>query len=128
MSSQHLCDILIFFTGKPQSDNNITLGVTDTTGIEFSVTVIAHPEPQYELEFENRTTINRFANRIALNAVNNFTIHFNQTIVEQSDYGVYRLRVYNSFGETYTFVNVIPQSKFIFNYLFNIYSLTYSIF
>lgn len=112
-----MCDILILFSGKPQSDNNITLGVTDTTGIEFFATVIAHPEPQYELEFENGTKINRFANSIALNAVNNFTIHFNQTTVEQSDYGVYRLRVYNSFGEIYIFVNVIPQSKFIFNYL-----------
>lgn len=109
---------IILFSGKPQSDNNITLGVTDTTGIEFSVTVIAHPKPQYDLEFENETKINRLTDRIDMNAVNNFSIHFNQTSVEKSHYGVYRLRVNNSFGETFIYVNVIPQSKLIFNYRF----------
>lgn len=96
---------------KPQSDNNITLGVTDTTGIEFSVTIIAHPKPQYELEFENETEINRLTDMIAMNALNNFSIHFNQTSVEKSHYGVYRLRVYNSYGETFIYVNVVPQRK-----------------
>lgn len=89
----------------------MTLGVTDTTGIEFSVIVVAYPEPQYELQFENGTKNSQMTGSITSNSVNNFTIQFNQTAVEQSDYGTYRLRVNNSFGYTTLFLNVIPQSK-----------------
>lgn len=97
---------------KPRSCcTNITLGVTDATGIEFSVIVVAYPEPQYELQFENGTINNQMTGSITSNSVNNFTIQFNQTDVEQSDYGTYRLKVNNSFGYTTLFLNVIPQRK-----------------
>lgn len=102
----------MIFLGKPRSYyTNMTLGVTDTTGIEFSVIVVAYPEPQYELQFENGTKNSQMTGSITSNSVNNFTIQFNQTAVEQSDYGTYRLRVNNSFGYTTLFLNVIPQSK-----------------
>lgn len=89
----------------------INLGVTNTIGIEFSVTVIAYPEPEYELEHDNETTNTEMMDSFTRNAVNNFTIHFNQTVVRQSDYGNYHLRVKNVYGEATVFVNVLPQSK-----------------
>lgn len=50
--------------------------------------------------------------RLTRNAVNNFTIHYNQTVVEQDDFGTYHLFVSNAFGETTVFFNVLPQSKY----------------
>lgn len=110
MSSIYL---FIFFLGKPQLyANNITLGVTDATGIEFSTTVIAYPEPWYELENENGTRNTKIMSRITSKAVNIFTINFNQSFVNQEDYGTYYLRVGNIFGNRTVFINVIPQRKF----------------
>lgn len=89
----------------------INVGVTDTIGIDFSVTVIAYPEPEYKLEHDNETKNTEMMDSVTRNAVNNFTIHFNQTVVTQSDYGNYHLRVMNVYGEATVFVNVIPQSE-----------------
>lgn len=86
------------------------MGVTDTTGIEFSVTVTAYPEPQYELKFENRTVNNKMQDSICGLTVNKFTIHFEQNEVKQSDYGTYHLYVGNRFGIETVFINVLPQS------------------
>lgn len=95
---------------KPMPDTYvINLGVTNTIGIEFSVTVIAYPEPEYELEHDNETKNTEMMASFTRNAVNNFTIHFNQTVVRQSDYGNYHLRVRNEYGEATVFVNVLPQ-------------------
>lgn len=97
---------------KPQLyANNITLGVTDATGIEFSTTVIAYPEPWYELENENGTRNTKIMSRITSKAVNIFTINFNQSFVNQEDYGTYYLRVGNIFGNRTVFINVIPQRR-----------------
>lgn len=99
--------------GKPQSyDANITLGITDLTGIEFSITIIAYPEPQYELQYENGTKNIQMMDRITRNALNNFTIHYNQTVVGQSDYGIYHLILSNKYGKSILYVNIIPQSKY----------------
>lgn len=98
--------------GKPKPyRNNITLGITEVTGIEFSTIVIAYPEPYYILKNENGTANKRMMNSITRNAINNFTIHFNQTIVEQSDYGSYYLELSNLLGTTTVLINVLPQSK-----------------
>lgn len=86
--------------------------MTDTTGIKFSTTVIAYPEPYYELQNDNGTTITKMTDSITKNAVYNFTIFFNQSSVKQDDYGTYHLKVNNSYGETIISVNVIPQSKY----------------
>lgn len=97
---------------KPKPNRyNITLGITDLTGIEFSTIVIAYPEPYYILENENGTTNNRMMASIARNAINNFTICFNQTNVQQSDYGTYFLKLTNSFGTATVPINVLPQRK-----------------
>lgn len=102
-----------WLVGKPKPDRkNITLGVTDQSGIEFSTTVIAYPEPWYNLNNENGTTNIKMQYTLTRNAVNNFTINFNQTVVGQNDYGSYYLRIFNTFGETIVIVNVIPQSKY----------------
>lgn len=99
--------------GKPQiHDKNITLGVTDTTGIEFSVTAIAYPEPDYEVRYENGTENDQIMASLTRNAVNNFTIRVNHTDVKNSDYGVYLLVLRNSYGNATTYINVIPQSKY----------------
>lgn len=104
---------IIKLVGKPKPDrNNITLGVTDQSEIEFSTTVISFPEPRYDLKYENGTTNMKMKDTLTRNAVNNFTIHFNQTIADHTDYGSYNLTIYNEFGETIVIVNVIPQSKY----------------
>lgn len=90
---------------------NITLGVTDATGIAFSILVLAYPQPQYAMEYENGSSNRQMMDTVIQNTVNNFTITFNQTLVEKSDYGTYHLRISNLFGETIVVVNVLPQSK-----------------
>lgn len=92
-------------------DTNITLGVKDTRGIEFSTTVIAYPEPQYKVTYVNGTKNDRMMVRLTCNAENNFTIHLNQTIVYSEDYGTYLLQISNPYGRTTVFLSVIPQSK-----------------
>lgn len=93
-------------------NTNFTLGVTDTTGINFSTIVIAYPEPLITLEYENGTESDQMVKSISGNAVNNFTIHISQAVVNQSDFGIYHLKVRNLFGEITVIVNVIPQSEY----------------
>lgn len=102
----------LFVNCKPVPDNtNITLGVTDTTGIDFSTTVIAYPEPEYFLEYTNGTRNTQMMDRLFRNAVNNFTVQFTQTVVNKSDYGTYNLVFRNLLGEVMVHVNVLPQRK-----------------
>lgn len=84
---------------------NITIGVTFTTGIEFSATILAYPGPLYELEYENGTRNNQMMNNITRNAVNNFTVYFRQPIVDQRSFGLYYLILRNLFGESTVIVN-----------------------
>lgn len=103
----------IDISGKPRSyKTNFTLGVTDTTGIDFSTFVIAYPEPFIKLEYENGTESDQMMKSINRKAVNNFTIHISKAVVNQSDFGVYHLKVWNSFGELTVIVNVIAQSEY----------------
>lgn len=103
----------IYISGKPRSyKTNFTLGVTDTTGIDFSTFVIAYPEPSIKLEYENGTESSQMMKSVNRNAVNNFTIHIGQTVVNQSDFGVYHLKVWNFFGKLTVIVNVIAQSEY----------------
>lgn len=100
-------------SGKPRSyKTNYTLGVTDTFGIDFSTFAIAYPEPLIKLEYENGIESDQMMKSINRNTVNNFTIHISQAVVNQSDFGVYHLKVWNLFGELTVIVNVIPQSKY----------------
>lgn len=103
---------------------NITLGVTDSTGIEFSTTFIAYPGPWYELEYENGTKNTKIKSRITNKAVNIFTINFNEAGVTQEDYGTYYLRVGNIFGNGTIIVNVLPQRKLsTTNYMYFFFNL-----
>lgn len=103
----------IYISGKPRLyKTNFTLGVTDTTGIDFSTFVIAYPEPSIKIEYENGTESNQMMKSISRNAVNNFTIHIGQAVVNQSDFGVYHLKVGNLIGELTVIVNVIAQSEY----------------
>lgn len=107
-------DDLNSFIGKPMVDNsNITLGVTDTTGLNFSVIVIAYPEPQYELNHNNGTINNQMMYTFTRNAVNSFTINFNQKTVNECDRGTYHLKIWNLYGETTIIVNIFKQSKYL---------------
>ena len=104
--------VLALFVGRPiPLDYNITLGVTDTSGIEFSTTVIAYPRPQYVLKYDNGTTNSKPTGTLITNGVNNFTFNFNQTVVKNSDFGTYHLNISNQLGQTIVFVDIIPQSK-----------------
>lgn len=112
----------INISGKPRSyETNFTLGVTDTTGINFSTIVIAYPEPLIRVENENGTEPDQIIKSIKRNAVNNFTIRISQAVVNQSDFGVYHLKVNNSFGGITMIVNVIPQSEY--NQFYNYYNI-----
>lgn len=91
--------------------NNISIGVMCTTGIEFSTTIIAYPEPLFELQYKNGTRNTEMMSYITKNAVNNFTAHFRQTVIDQSSFGLYYLRMTNVFGESTVIVNVIEKSK-----------------
>lgn len=64
------------------------------------------------MKYENGSNYDQMMTRITRNAVNNFTIHVNQTDVKNSDYGVYLLVLMNSYGNATAYVNVIPQSKY----------------
>lgn len=86
--------------------------MTDTTGIEFSSVIIAYPKPQYELQYENGSKNNQMMDYVIMNAVYNYTIRYNQTVVNQGDYGTFHLIVSNSYGETTVYVNVIAQSEY----------------
>ncbi|XP_052691740.1 synaptogenesis protein syg-2-like [Crassostrea angulata] len=97
---------------KPTPDiTNITLAVSCTTGIKFSTIIIAYPEPQYELQYENGTRNDQMITTITENKVNNFTVRIRQHAVEKSSFGVYYLRASNMFGEKTVTVNVIKQRK-----------------
>lgn len=101
-----------YVTGMPKPERTrITLGVTDTTGIDFSVKVTAYPSPQYELQREDGAIDNTMQNSIYMNAVNNFTLRFQKNITYQSDFGIYHLIVSNPFGVATIFILVLPQSK-----------------
>nr|XP_022290573.1 neural cell adhesion molecule 1-like [Crassostrea virginica] len=97
---------------KPTSDvSNITLKVSDDTGFAFSTTVISYPKPHYALLYENYMKTHDILDNMRVNAINNFNIHFNKTIVKQTDYGIYRLFINNTFGGTVIYITVIPQRK-----------------
>lgn len=99
-------------SGKPTSDiNNITVGVSEDTGFVFSTIVIAYPKPYYVLLSEDGKRKNDILYNMTENAVNNFTIHFTKTTVEQDDYGTFVVYINNTFGKTSIYVKVIPQSK-----------------
>lgn len=94
------------------------MGVTDSTGIQFSSTVVAYPKPEYELKHTNGTVNSEMISSIVIHAVNIFTFRFNQTVVKQSDYGIYQLNVSNIYGFATVFVNVLPQSKYTIMLIF----------
>lgn len=105
-------NIFCYFIGKPTPDvTNITLGVTCTTGIELSTTIIAYPEPINELQYENGTRNEQMIINVTENELNNFTVRIRQENVEKTSFGIYHLKASNIFGETTVTVNVIKQSK-----------------
>lgn len=105
-------NIFCYFIGKPTPDvTNITLGVTCTTGIELSTTIIAYPEPINELQYENGTRNEQMIINVTENELNNFTVRIRQDNVEKTSFGIYHLKASNIFGETTVTVNVIKQSK-----------------
>ena len=85
--------------------------MSDDTGIAFSTTVIAYPKPHYALLYENGTKAHDILDSMQVNAINNFTIRFKKTIIENEDYGLYRLSINNTFGETDIHITVMPQRK-----------------
>lgn len=93
-------------------NKKIILGVTGNTGLNFSIMVIAYPEPQYELEYENGTRNDKFIESITKNGVNNYTINFHQKTVRECDYGTYHLMIRNSYGISTIKVNIFKVSKY----------------
>lgn len=71
------------------------------------------------MEYENGTEANQMSKSISQNALNKFTIHISQAVVNESDFGIYHLKLWNSFGEITVIVNVIPQSEYYNNYYYN---------
>nr|XP_022302484.1 uncharacterized protein LOC111110319 isoform X2 [Crassostrea virginica] len=95
---------------KPTTERtNVSVGITDTSGIRFSSIIIAFPLPQYVLEYEDGTKTKGMTDTLTWNSVNNFTIHFNKSDAKPRDYGLYYHRINNVFGNTLIYVNVFPQ-------------------
>nr|XP_022286587.1 hemicentin-1-like isoform X2 [Crassostrea virginica] len=90
---------------------NHTIWVDEDIIFSFSTKIIAYPEPRYALLFENGLQPNGFRYSMTRNTVNNFTLYFYKTTVQQTDYGTYNLHINNTFGETTVYVNVLPQRK-----------------
>lgn len=90
---------------------DILLGITFASVIDFSTTVIAYPEPHYELMYENGSKNNQWKSNLIRNTLNNFTIHFSQSVFELISFEVYHLVVRNTLGEATVLVNVFKQSK-----------------
>lgn len=90
---------------------DILLGITFASVIDFSTTVIAYPEPHYELMYENGSKNNQWKSNLIRNTLNNFTIHFSQSVFELISFEVYHLVVRNALGEATVLVNVFKQSK-----------------
>ena len=104
--------LFVSYVGKPTTERtNVSVGITDTSGITFSSIIIAFPLPQYVLEYEDGTKTKGMTDTLTWNSVNIFTIHFNKSDAKPSDYGLYYLRINNVFGNTLVYVNVFPQSK-----------------
>lgn len=89
----------------------LSLGITFASVIDFSTTVIAYPEPHYELMFKNGSRNNQWKSDLIRNTLNNFTIHFSQTVFELISFEVYHLVVINALGEATILVNVFRQRK-----------------
>lgn len=85
--------------------------MTGITELNFSINVIAYPEPMYKLDYGNETRNNPMMDTITRNAVNNFTIIFHQKTVKEHDYGTYHLKIWNLYGITTIIVNVFKQNK-----------------
>ncbi|XP_078334163.1 neural cell adhesion molecule 1-like isoform X2 [Crassostrea virginica] len=90
---------------------NITLWVDGDNIFVFSTKIIAHPEPRYALLFENGLQPNGIRDSMTRNTVNNFSLHFYKTTVQQTDYGTYNLFIKNTLGEATVYINVLPQRK-----------------
>lgn len=79
--------------------------------MERNVTVIAYPEPQYELNYNNGTINNQMMYTITRNAVNSFTINLNQKTVNECDCGTCHFKIWNLYGDTTLIVNIFKQSR-----------------
>lgn len=93
------------------SPTKISLGITFGSEIDFSTTVIAYPEPHYELMYKNGSRNNQWKSNLTRNTLNSFTIHFSQTVFKLISFEVYHLVVRNALGEATVLVNVFKQSK-----------------
>lgn len=108
--STYICFNL--FVGVPMPiPTNISLGITFASVVDFSTTVIAYPEPYYELLYKNGSINNQWKRNLIRNTLNNFTIYFSQTVFELISFEGYHLVVTNALGEATVIVNVFKQSK-----------------
>ena len=104
-------------TGRPIPDvRNHTIWVDEDIIFAFSTKIIAYPEPRYALLFENGLQPNGIRDSMTMNTVNNFTLYFYKTTVQQTDYGTYNLHINNTFGETTVYIDVLSQSECISYY------------
>nr|XP_022339540.1 uncharacterized protein LOC111134632 isoform X4 [Crassostrea virginica] len=98
---------------KPKAhDDEITVAITSyTRRISMSTTVIAYPEPRYNLEYKNGTANNMMTVNLYKNAINNFTIYCEQQLVEEMDSVTYTLKLSNVLGASTVFINIRKQVK-----------------
>ncbi|XP_078310224.1 uncharacterized protein LOC111137474 isoform X2 [Crassostrea virginica] len=98
---------------KPKAhDDDITFAITSNTRrISMSTTVIAYPEPRYNLEYKNGTANNMMTVNLYKNAINNFTIYCEQQLVEEMDSVTYTLKLSNILGASTVFISIRKQVK-----------------
>ncbi|XP_078310222.1 uncharacterized protein LOC111134632 isoform X2 [Crassostrea virginica] len=98
---------------KPKADDDeITVPITsDTRRISLSTTVMAYPEPRYNLEYKNGTSNNMMTVYLYKNAINNFTIYCEQQFVQEMDSVTYTLKFNNVLGSSTVFIKIVKQVK-----------------
>lgn len=99
----------------------------------MSTTVIAYPEPRYNLEYKNGTANNMMTVNLYKNAINNFTIYCEQQLVEEMNSVTYTLKLSNVLGASTVFISIRKQGKrlyfstilYTFVFIFVAYTLKY---
>ncbi|XP_078310218.1 contactin-5-like isoform X2 [Crassostrea virginica] len=93
-------------------DDGITIAITKASRrILFSTTVIAYPEPQYNLKYKNGTLNNEMKVNLHKNAMNNFTIFCEQQFIREIASVTYSLEFGNFLGSSTILVHILKQGK-----------------
>ena len=79
--------------------------------------MIAYPEPQYNLKYKNGTLNNEMKVNLHKNAMNNFTIFFEQQFIREIASVTYSLEFGNFLGSSTILVHILKQGRCSLDFL-----------